>query len=80
MAQQDYGEEQTIYQVKARHELDLMNIPGVSGVGIGEDPRKPGLVIKVYVERTTPELKQKIPSKIEGYPVSLEQSGQFEAH
>jgi hypothetical protein len=69
----------TIDQIKEKHEMNLMAIPGVSGVGIGEDPRKPGRVIKVYVERITPELKQKIPAKVDGYSVSIEQTGEFRA-
>ena len=69
----------TIYQVKEKHELELMKIPGVTGVGIGENPRKPGLVIKVYVERATPELKKTIPAELEGYPVVLEASGEIHA-
>jgi len=56
-----------------------MAIPGVSGVGIGPDTRGAGRVIKVYVERTTPELKQNIPAEIEGFPVSIEQTGEFRA-
>jgi hypothetical protein len=79
MAQQDVPQQPTIYQVKEKHEFELMKIAGVSGVGIGEDARKPGLVIKVYVERNTPALKRQIPSEIEGYPVSIEQSGEFRA-
>jgi hypothetical protein len=69
----------TVDQVKEKHELELMAIPGVTGVGIGQDPRKPGLVIKVYVERTTAELTKKIPSEIEGYPVAIEPTGEFRA-
>src|SRR3954453_22454962 len=51
MAQHDAHEQSSIYQVKGKHEFELMNIPGVSGVGLGEDVRQSGLVIKVYVER-----------------------------
>ncbi len=69
----------TIEQVKKRNEMSLMNIQGVTGVGIGEDDRKPGRVIKVYVERATPSLQKKIPSQLEGYPVRLEQTGEFHA-
>jgi hypothetical protein len=77
MAQQNIRP--TIDQIREKHELELMAIPGVTGVGIGQDPRKPGRVIKVYVERTTPELMKKIPKEIEGYPVALEQTGEFRA-
>jgi hypothetical protein len=69
----------TIDQVKEKHEMELMAIPGVTGVGIGQDSRKPGGVIKVYVERTTPELTRKIPKQIEGYSVAIEQTGEFRA-
>jgi len=69
----------TIDQVKEKHEFELMAIRGVTGVGIGDHPRKPGRAIKVYVDRITPELKNQIPNEIEGYPIAIEQTGEFRA-
>ena len=67
----------TIEKIKAKHEPQLLGIEGVAGVGIGEDLGKP--VIKVYVVRKTKSLQEKIPAQIEGYPVSVEVSGEFHA-
>ena len=69
----------TIYQVKERHEFEIMKIFGVTGVGIGENDRKPGLAIKVYVERMTPDLQKRLPAELEGYPVIVEATGEFQA-
>jgi hypothetical protein len=67
----------TIEHVKTRHEMKFMNIEGVQGVGIGEQEGKP--VIKVYVSRKTPALKEKVPTSLEGYPVHVETTGEFHA-
>ncbi|HMQ53570.1 MAG TPA: hypothetical protein PKE64_16035 [Anaerolineae bacterium] len=62
-----------IVEVQAKHEAQLMSLPGVVGVGIGECEGKPCL--KVLVERKTPELERQIPSELEGFKVELEESG-----
>ena len=69
----------TIYEVKEKHEMDWMTMPGVTGVAIGERQRAPGLAIKVFVERASPELRGRIPAEIEGYPVEFEATGEFHA-
>ena len=79
MAQQNTFQRPTIEQIKEKWEFELMKVPGVTGIGIGENPRKPGRVIKVYVDRMTSELKRQIPRELEGYPVSIEQTGEFRA-
>ncbi len=66
-----------IYTVQADHEEDLMSLPGVVGVAIGECEEE--LCLKVYVEQLTPELKNKIPDELEGYKVEIEESGPIEA-
>lgn len=66
-----------IERVKADHEMQLMAINGVEGVGVGEEAGKP--VIKVYVSGKTPALKQAIPAQLDGYPVRTEVSGEFHA-
>jgi len=65
--------------VKEKHESTIMKIPGVTGVAIGEKDSEPGLIIKVYVERMTPELRKRLPKKLEGYPVVTEATGEFRA-
>ncbi len=67
----------TIEQVKEKHESKLMSIQGVEGVGIGEELGKP--FIKVYVAKKTKSLETKIPKQMEGYPVKIEESGEFKA-
>ena len=49
MAEKKASPGPTIYQVKQKHEMDWMTIPGVTGVAIAERSRAPGLAIKVFV-------------------------------
>jgi hypothetical protein len=69
----------TIHEIRDKYESEIMAIPGVTGIGIGDHDRKPGLAIKVYVDRLTPELKTRIPTELEGYPVNTEKTGQFDS-
>ena len=64
----------SIDSVVKKHEARILQIPGVTGLGIGEAP-----AIKVYVERMTPELRKKLPEKLDGYPVVAEATGEFYA-
>ena len=66
-----------IDEVLKEHSRDLMSIPGVVGTAQGLCNDKP--CIKVYVVKETPELDQKIPHILEGYPVSIEVTGEFKA-
>lgn len=67
----------SIEQVKAKHELELMGIDGVEGVGIGEEKNE--LFLKVYVAKLTRKVKEQVPEQVEGYPVRIEVSGEFRA-
>lgn len=67
----------TIDQTFARHHDRLMAIPGVTGLGIGEQQGRPAIV--VMVERLTPALKALLPRVLEGHPVVVEQSGKIVA-
>jgi len=69
----------SIEKVMSKHEAAIMAIPGVTGIGIGIGDQQSGLVIKVYVERKTPELEMRIPKELEGYPVKTEETGEFRA-
>ena len=63
-----------INDVMESHTEDLMSIPGVVGVYIGalEDETP---CIKVMVIEKTPELENKIPSVLKGYPLVIVESG-----
>lgn len=66
---------QTLTKTLNTHSPKLMEIPGVVGTGQGEAANSP--CIKVFVDKLTPELKEKIPETIENYPVVIEESGGF---
>ena len=60
-----------------RHTDSLMAIPGVVGVGEGRVDDKPS--IQVLVVRKTAELQARLPSSLEGHPVTIVQTGVIEA-
>lgn len=65
----------TIKEVLREHTGELMSLPGVVGTAQGLCANKP--CIKVFVIRNTPEVEKNIPDTIEGYPVSVEVTGEF---
>jgi hypothetical protein len=67
----------TIEQVQEAYQNRWMRLTGVVGVGIGALDGKP--MLKVLVVKKTPELEQKIPPQVEGYPVVLEETGTIRA-
>jgi len=71
------GEKRTIEQVQEAYTDKWMQIPGVQGTGIGLFEDKP--CIKVFSSVPAEELKDKIPSVVEGYPVIIEKTGTFRA-
>jgi hypothetical protein len=66
-----------IEQVLSEHTDELMSIPGVIGTAQGLRENKP--CIMVLVIKKTPELDQKIPDVLEGYPVVVEETGEIRA-
>ena len=64
-----------IDKVLDNHQNQIMDIPGVVGVGIGNKDGKPAIV--VMVKQLTPELKRRLPQTLEGCPVVVEQSGEI---
>ena len=65
-----------IKTVMDAHVGELMEIPGVVAVAIGElDDKTP--CIKVYVIEQTEELGRRIPKSLEGHPVVIEVSGEI---
>lgn len=66
-----------IKKVLEEHTLKLMSIEGVIGTAEGLCNGKP--CIKVYVIKKTRQLTQRIPTTLEGYPVVMEETGEFRA-
>ncbi len=65
-----------INEVMQAHTAEMMALPGVVGIYVGEtDEGKP--CIKVMVVEKTGELEQKIPKTLEGYPVLIDVTGEI---
>ncbi len=63
-----------INAVMADHTKELMAIPGVTGVAIGElEDKTPCILVLVVTD--TDEIARKIPKVLEGHPVRLMVSG-----
>ena len=64
-------------EIQDRHQDEVLQIPGVQGIGIGLDQNGLGFVFHVYV---TAQATATVPRAIEGVPVQLvETGGPFEA-
>lgn len=61
-------------EVIEAHAPELMKIPGVVGVYEGETKRG-APCIRVMVEKRTRDLEARLPDRLEGYPVEIEESG-----
>lgn len=66
-----------IEEVLDRHSKRLMDLPGVTGVGIGEQSGKPTIVI--MVKNLTPDVKANLPQTLDGHQVVMEESGEISA-
>ena len=69
--------ERTIEQVQEEHTDEWMAIPGVEGTAIGLFEDKP--CIKIFTSSKPQQIRDKIPSTVEGYPVIIEETGAFRA-
>ncbi|MFQ5798954.1 MAG: hypothetical protein ACE5H0_09715 [Bacteroidota bacterium] len=67
----------SIEDVLQEHTDELMSIEGVVGTAIGECEGNP--CIKVFVVQKTSELQKMIPTSLEGYPVSVVETGEIKA-
>jgi hypothetical protein len=67
----------TVQDVLKENNKKLLLVPGVVGTAQGLCDNKP--CIKVYVIRKTPELDKEILGILEGYPVMIEETGEFRA-
>ncbi len=68
---------EAIEEVLNEYTEELMGLPGVVGTGRGLCDDKP--CIKVFVIKETPEIDQKIPRTLDGYPVVIEETGEIRA-
>jgi len=70
-----------IAEVKTRHETELLALPNVTGVAIGERAGKP--VIKVFVTEKVPQdalaPEERVPTSLEGVDVDVDAIGFIEA-
>jgi hypothetical protein len=63
--------------VMTDHTKELMAIPGVTGVAVGElDDGTP--CILVLIEKESAEIDQKVPKRLEGHPIKIIVSGKIE--
>ena len=69
--------ERTIEQVLKDKTDEWMAIDGVEGAAIGLSEGKH--CIKIFTSLKLSQLREKIPSSVEGYPVIIEQTGKFGA-
>ncbi|MEA3360996.1 MAG: hypothetical protein U9R17_16545 [Thermodesulfobacteriota bacterium] len=67
----------TIEQALNEKTDEWMAIPGVEGVAIGLFKESP--CIKIFTSIDPEELRFKIPSTVENYPVVIEETGPFHA-
>lgn len=64
-------------KVLREHREALMALPGVVGSAIGSCDGNP--CIQVYIAQRSPELEDRIPKSLQGYPVKVIESGRFQA-
>ena len=69
--------DKSIEQVLQDNTDQWMAIPGIEGTAIGLYEGKP--CIKIFSSSKPQQLKDKIPSTVEGYPVIIEETGAFRA-
>lgn len=67
--------EKTISGVLKEHTVSLMALPGVVGTAEGRCDGKP--CIKVYVKEKSAEIVKQVPAQIEGYPVTIQETGEI---
>jgi hypothetical protein len=68
-----------INAVLAAHDKELLAIPGVVGVYVGTLADGRTLCLKVMLARKNSESERRIPRTIEGYPVTIEVTGEARA-
>lgn len=66
--------EEEVSEIKDRHSMRLLNLPGVTGVGVEQDEQGE-FVLAVHVETGDPTARADLPDEIEGCPVRVVSSG-----
>jgi hypothetical protein len=69
-----------LQEIQARQEEDILSIHGVVGIGIGLAENTGELGFIVYLKELTEENRALIPDQLEGFPVRIIESGEFEAY
>ena len=69
--------QRSIEQILKDNTGKWLAIPGVEGAAIGLFEGKP--CIRIFTSSNTQELRNKIPSSIDGHTVVIEQTGEFRA-
>jgi hypothetical protein len=67
----------TIEQVQQEHTKAWMAMPGVVGTAIGQCKGKPCILI--FTASNPEQVRRKIPSTVEGYPVLIQHTGEIRA-
>jgi hypothetical protein len=68
--------EAEVQAIKRRHSAELLDQPGVSGVGVEKDGDGE-FVLTIYVDADDPAAAQRVPARIEGCPVRVVRGGPF---
>lgn len=69
--------DKTIEQVQQENTDAWMAIPGVIGTGMGQHKGKPCILI--FTASNTEQVRRRIPSTVEGYPVVIQHTGEIRA-
>ncbi|MBI4564818.1 MAG: hypothetical protein HY716_09030 [Planctomycetes bacterium] len=67
----------SVHQVLKEHSPEIMKVPGVVGTAESQSGGEP--CILVFVVAVTPEISQRIPHSLDGYPVLFRVTGEFRA-
>ncbi len=70
--------ERSLTEVLADHTPELMRVPGVVGTAESVDAAGRPCIL-VMVAKLTPELRSRLPRSLEGWPVRVEETGEFRA-
>lgn len=68
--------ENDVLQIKRRHSAQLLQQPGVCGVGVEKDAAQ-GFVLAVHLDASQPKAGAGLPASIDGAPVKVIRSGPF---